>query len=240
MNQKFSKKIQSYFLTGIIVLTPIALTIYIFWKIFIIFDSWMTGFLQFLFVRVFGIANYYHRIPGSGILVMILLIILVGMLTRFYVGRKLLDLGNWIVGKIPFFNSIYMTLKQIMEALFSDKGEVFRKAMLIEYPRKGIYSIGFMTQDTRGKVQNQAPKDLISVFLPTTPNPTSGFLLFVPKEDAIELDMPIEEAIKLVISGGAINPEEVQNSEIIKTEEKTNSLFSFLRKNKKQKEKTGS
>jgi len=240
MSQKFSKKIQRYFLTGIVVLTPIVLTIYIFWKIFIIFDNWMAGILQFLFVRVLGISNYYHRVPGIGILVMILLIILVGILTRLYVGRKLLDLGNWIVGKIPFFNSIYMTLKQIVEALFSDKGEVFRKAVLIEYPRKGIYSIGFMTQDTRGEVQNHSSKDLISIFLPTTPNPTSGFLLFVPKEDAIELNMSIEEAIKLIVSGGAINPEELQDSQSNEISEKNNTLFSFLRKNKNQKEKRGS
>ncbi len=240
MSHKFSKKIQGYFLTGIVVLTPIVLTIYIFWKIFIIFDNWMAGILRVLFVRVFGISNYYHRIPGIGILVVILLIILVGILTRLYVGQKLLDLGNWIAAKIPFFNSIYMTLRQIVEALFSDKGEVFRKAVLIEYPRKGIYSIGFVTQDTKGEVQNHSSKDLISIFLPTAPNPTSGFLLFVPKEDAIELDMSIEEAIKLVISGGAINPEEIQNSHTIETTEKSNSLFSFLQKNKKKKEKTGS
>lgn len=240
MTQKLSKKIQRYFLTGIVVLTPIVLTIYIFWKIFIIFDNWMAGVLQFLFVRILGITNYYHRIPGLGILVMILLIILVGILTRLYVGRKLLDLGNWIAGKIPFFNSIYMTLKQIVEALFSDKGEVFRKAVLIEYPRKGIYSIGFMTQDTRGEVQNRAPKDLISVFIPTTPNPTSGFLLFVPKEDAIELKMSIEDAIKLIVSGGAINPTELQNAQSAENAEKKDSLFSFLRKNKNNNEKHGS
>ena len=234
MTQKISKRIQRHFITGLVVLTPIALSIYIFWKIFVIFDNWMAGFLEFFFVRILGIENYYYRIPGLGILVMILLIILVGILTRLYVGRKLIDLGNWIVGKIPFFNTIYLTLKQITEALFSDKGEVFRKAVLLEYPRKGIYSIAFMTQDTRGEVQNRIEDDLISVFLPTTPNPTSGFLLFVPKKDVTELDMPIEEALKLVISGGAVNPD-LTKAVVVKEEEKESSSFLFFGKRKKKK-----
>ncbi|GBD95068.1 hypothetical protein BMS3Abin05_02688 [bacterium BMS3Abin05] len=238
MTHKIAKKIRRYFLTGIAVLTPIVLTVYIFWKIFIVFDNWMAGILQFLFVRVLGITNYYHRIPGIGILVMILLIILAGILTRMYIGRKLLALGNWIVGKIPFFNSIYNTLKQIVEALFSDKGEVFRKAVLIEYPRKGIYCIAFMTQDTRGEVQERSTKDLISVFLPTTPNPTSGFLLFIPKEDAVELDMPIEEAVKLVISGGAIQIDEKKPDHKPKSSKTFDSFFSFLNKRKKHKQRT--
>ncbi len=232
MTQKISKRLQRHFITGLVVVTPIALSIYIFWKIFVIFDNWMAGLLEFLFVRLLGIENYYYRIPGLGIFVMFLLIILVGILTRLYVGRKLIALGNWIVGKIPFFNTIYLTLKQIMEALFSDKGEVFRKAVLLEYPRKGLYSIAFMTQDTRGEVQNRIEEDLISVFLPTTPNPTSGFLLFVPKKDVKELDMPIEEALKLVISGGAVNPDEAKLSQSEK--ENDTSSFSFFGKKKKK------
>ncbi len=234
MTQKISKRIQRHFITGLVVLTPIALSIYIFWKIFVIFDNWMAGFLAFFFVRILGIENYYYRIPGLGILVMILLIILVGILTRLYVGRKLIDLGNWIVGKIPFFNTIYLTLKQITEALFSDRGEVFRKAVLLEYPRKGIYSIAFMTQDTRGEVQNRIEDDLISVFLPTTPNPTSGFLLFVPKKDVTELNMSIEEALKLVISGGAVNPE-IAKTTPKKEEGKNSSSFLFFGNRKKKK-----
>ena len=91
-----------------------------------------------------------------------------------------------------------------MQALFSEKSEVFKKAVLIEYPRRGIYSVGFFTQDTKGVIQESIEEDVISVFLPTTPNPTSGFLLFVPKEEVIELDLSVEEALKLVVSGGAV------------------------------------
>lgn len=237
MKQKLGKRLQRHFITGLVVITPIALSIYIFWKIFVIFDNWMAGFLEFFFVRVLGIENYYYRIPGLGILVLILLTILIGILTRLYIGRKLIDLGNWIVGKIPFFNTIYLTLKQITEALFSDRGEVFRKAVLLEYPRRGIYSIAFMTQDTRGEVQSRIEDDLISVFLPTTPNPTSGFLLFVPKKDVKELNMSIEEALKLVISGGAVNPEVVQDPQIREEDKSTFSLFGRNKNKKKQDKK---
>ena len=142
-----------------------------------------------------------------GFIALILLIIGTGLLARNYFGKKLIAMGESIVARIPIISRIYSTIQQISQAFFSEKREVFKKAVLFEYPRKGIYSIGFYTQDTRGPVQDALEHDVVSIFLPTTPNPTSGFLLFVPKDEIIDLNLTVEEALKLVISGGAIIPQ---------------------------------
>jgi len=196
------KKIKTYFLAGLLVLIPLALTIFIIWKLFIAIDSLLSGFINNVLERI--------GIPvtsiGLGFISVVLLIFLTGMIAKNYFGRKIIKIGENIVTKIPLINRIYIAIQQISNAFLSEKREVFQKAVLIEYPRKGIYSIGFFTQDTKGEVQDRLNKDVVSVFLPTTPNPTSGFLLFVPKNEVEELDMTIEEALKLVISGGAIVP----------------------------------
>jgi len=190
------KKLKSYFITGLLVLTPLVLTIFIIWKLFFAIDGLLQGFISKRFDD--------QPITGLGFLTIILLILLTGFFARNYFGRKILLIGDNLVSKIPIINRIYIAIQQISQAFLSEKSEVFEKAVLIEYPRKGIHSIGFFTQDTKGEVQDRLDKDVVSVFIPTTPNPTSGFLLFVPKEDAQPLDMSVEEAMKLVISGGAI------------------------------------
>jgi len=196
------KKAKSYFITGLLVLTPLVLTIFIIWKLFVAIDGLLRGFISNMLERV-GVPN---TIYGLGFISIILLILLTGMVARNYFGRKVLKLGEDVLTRIPLINRIYMAIQQISNAFFSEKREVFKRAVLIEYPRKGIYSIGFFTQDTRGEVQERLDRDVVSIFLPTTPNPTSGVLLFVPKTDVTELDISIEEALKLVISGGAIVP----------------------------------
>jgi uncharacterized membrane protein len=196
------KKIKTYFITGLLVLTPLVLTIFLIWKLFIGIDGLLQGFISNMLERVGVPATKY----GLGFISVILLILLTGLIARNYFGRKVIKLGENVLSKIPLISRIYMAIQQISNAFLSEKREVFKKAVLIEYPRKGIYSIGFFTQDTRGEVQERLDRDVVSVFLPTTPNPTSGFLLFVPKSDVTELDISIEEALKLVISGGAIVP----------------------------------
>lgn len=129
------------------------------------------------------------------------------MFARNYFGRKLIELGEWILSTIPIVNKVYRAIQQIAAVFISEKREAFSKAVLFEYPRKGIYSIGFVTRDAGGEVKEKLDKEMVSLFLPTTPNPTSGFLLFVPKDEIIVLDMPIEESLKLIISGGAVLPE---------------------------------
>jgi uncharacterized membrane protein len=202
------KRIRAHFLTGLLVLVPVVLTGYIIWNLFLALDGILGDFTRdWLFDRI-GIELDDRRIPGLGFITLTALIILTGMLTRNYFGKKLVALGEQVVDRIPLINRVYGAIKQISEAFLSTKREVFKKAVLFEYPRKGIYSIGFYTQDTRGTVQDALENDVVSVFLPTTPNPTSGFLLFIPKSEVIELDLSIEEALKLIISGGAIVPKQ--------------------------------
>lgn len=204
------KKLKTYFLAGLIVLIPLVLTIFIIWKLFIGIDSLLQGFISNILKRI-GVPPTNI---GLGFISVILLILLTGMVAKNYFGRKVIKIGENIVAKIPLMNRIYIAIQQISNAFLSEKREVFKKAVLIEYPRKGIYSIGFFTQDTKGEVQKRLKHDVVSVFLPTTPNPTSGFLLFVPKNEVTELNLTIEEALKLVISGGAITPASTYKSQI--------------------------
>lgn len=200
------KKLRTYFLTGLLVLTPIVLTIFIIWKLFFAIDGLLQGFISKHILTRIGFQVTDKPLTGLGFISIILLILLTGFFAKNYVGKKILSWGDVLVAKIPIINRVYMAIQQISQAFLSEKSEVFEKAVLIEYPRKGIYSIGFFTQDTKGEVQNKLDVDVVSIFLPTTPNPTSGFLLFVPKKDTITLEMPVEDALKLVISGGAIVP----------------------------------
>jgi len=156
------------------------------------------------------------QLPGIGIVTLFIIILLTGILARNYFGKKIVDFGEQLVAKIPLINRVYVATKQISQAFFSPKSEVFKKAVLIEFPQKGSYCIGFYTHNTRGPIQNALKEEMVNVFLPTVPNPTTGFLLFVKKAEIIELDLSIEEALKLVISGGII----------MSTEQKTNRVSS--------------
>ncbi len=200
------KKFKTYFLTGLLALTPIVLTIFIIWKLFFAIDGLLQGFINRHVLKWLGLDVPHGNLTGLGFISIILFILITGFFARNYVGKKVLSIGDALVTRIPIINRVYVAIQQISQAFLSEKTEVFKKAVIIEYPRRGIYSIGFFTQDTKGEVQEKLPVDVVSVFLPTTPNPTSGFLLFVPKKDTIEMDMPVEEALKLVISGGAIIP----------------------------------
>ncbi len=202
-----SKRLRNYFVTGLLVLVPISLTIFIIYQLFLKVDSILRDVLYAFLRTQLGIPLGEEPIPGMGFIALILLIIGTGLLARNYFGKKLIAMGESIVARIPIISRIYSTIQQISQAFFSEKREVFKKAVLFEYPRKGIYSIGFYTQDTRGPVQDALEHDVVSIFLPTTPNPTSGFLLFVPKDEIIDLNLTVEEALKLVISGGAIIPQ---------------------------------
>ena len=205
LKSDIAKRFRIYFGTGLLVLAPIALTVWIIYQLFLRIDGILRGLVYKIFHDALGLGS--HPIPGLGFIALLLLITITGALARNYVGRKFISIGERAVSGIPIISRIYGTIQQISRAFLSEKREVFKKAILFEYPRPGIYSIGFFTQDTKGTVQDALEHDVVSVFLPTTPNPTSGFLLFVPKTDIVELDMPVEEALKLVISGGAIVPQ---------------------------------
>jgi uncharacterized membrane protein len=193
------KQVRNIFFAGLLVLTPIAVTAYVFYQLF----SKVDGLLGGKIVELTG-----RTIPGMGFVAVILLILLVGVLARNFIGKKVIQLGDDFVNRIPMINRIYSAVQQLSQAFFSGKRAVFQKAVLIEFPQKGSYCIGFQTSETRGEIQRQTKKELLSVFLPTSPNPTSGYLLFVPKEKVYSLQMTIEEAVKLVISGGSVLPED--------------------------------
>ena len=136
------------------------------------------------------------------------MIIIIGALATGFFARSLVRLGESLVNRLPVVRSVYGATKQIMETVMASQSDAFREVVLIEYPRRGIWAIGFVTGTTRGEVQNLSSETLINVFVPTTPNPTSGFLLFFPRRDLISLDMGVEEAVKMVVSGGIVTPED--------------------------------
>ena len=207
MSSRLTKSIKANLIAGLLVFLPAFFTIWLLWKLFLLVDGFLNETVRQFLLVVLKIQFFRtHDIPGMGFLAVVLMLFLAGLIARNFIGKKIIALANQLVARIPLANKIYIAIDQIAKAFLSGKREVFQKAVLIEYPRKGIYSIGFFTQDTKGPVQNALSADVISVFLPTTPNPTSGFLLFVPKADAIPLDMSIEEALKLVISAGAVVP----------------------------------
>lgn len=199
----FMARIRNYFLTGMVVAAPIGLTIWI--------TRWFIDLIDFWFTPL--LPRQYHPdaylpfdIPGLGLIIAFVLLTLLGALTANIFGRTVLNFGERVVARMPVVRSIYGALKQIFETVVSQSSASFREVGLIEYPRKGIYCIVFITTQTNGEIVARAGQELVSVFLPTTPNPTSGFLLFVPKTDIQVLDMSIEEGAKLIISAGLVEP----------------------------------
>jgi uncharacterized membrane protein len=199
-----AKRLRGYFLTGLLVLTPLGLTIYVVWNLFIAIDGILNKYVTKAIINIFGLQIKLQVFPGLGIFTLLLIIIFVGFITNYYFGRRLLKMSDNFLRRIPFINLIYTTIQQISEAVFKDQNSIFKKAVLVEFPQKGAYAIGFVTQDTQGIIQNTIASESYGVFVPTTPNPTTGFLLFIPKKDVLILDMSIEYALKLVISGGTI------------------------------------
>jgi uncharacterized membrane protein len=196
-------RLRAYFLTGVIVTAPITITIFLVWQ-FIGFVDTRVGEL---IPESYNPETYLpFSLPGLGLLIMLAFLTLVGMLTAGLAGRTLVRMGERLLSRMPVVRSVYGTLKQIFETVLAQSSRSFREVVLIEYPRRGLGAIGFVTGPTRGEIQDRAEEELVNVFLPTTPNPTSGFLLFVPRKDLIHLDMSIEEGIKLVISGGIVAP----------------------------------
>jgi uncharacterized membrane protein len=219
--------LRASFLTGLVVIAPVGLTIWLIWTVI----GWIDGFVWPLVPSAWqpdSIVNYWlnHprfieeggvRVPnpdwigvnvrGVGVIVFLSFTILVGWVAKGYIGRSLIRWAESLVERTPVVRSIYSGIKQISETVFAQSDRNFETACLIEYPRKGIWAIGFISTDTRGEIRAKAHNDdMVSVFVPTTPNPTSGFLLFFPKDDVIELDMSIEDAAKLVISAGLVYP----------------------------------
>lgn len=204
MLKRIRHHIRTYFLTGLLVVVPIGLTSYIL-KIVI---GWADKMLAFAPPRFHPDTYLPFHIPGLGLIITLLLVFLIGMVTTNFIGKKLVQLGEMLVDKIPLVRSIYLLAKQVLETIFSQDKESFKKVVLVEYPRKGLYSIGFVTGVGRGEIQEKTSAHVLNVFIPTSPNPTSGYLIMVPEEEAVPLDMDVDIAFKLILSGGMVTTDE--------------------------------
>jgi len=199
----FGQRMRAYFFAGILIVAPISITFYLAWLFITFVDSKVTPLIP----AHYNPESYLpFAVPGLGLLILVLGLTLVGALTAGFMGRIWVRFSERMLARMPVIRSVYSAVKQIFETVLADQSAAFREAVLVEYPRRGMWAIGFITGRTKGEVQNVTEDECINVFLPTTPNPTSGFLLFVPKPDIVPLSMSVEEAIKMVISGGILTP----------------------------------
>jgi uncharacterized membrane protein len=197
-------RLRNYFLTGIIVAGPVAVTAYIVWWIITTVDGWVEPLVPQAYLP----DNYLpFRVPGYGLVVAIIGLTLLGFLTANLVGRSFLRLGEVVLGRMPLVRGVYRTFKQIFETIFSQSGTSFRKVGLVQFPAKGMWSIVFISSEPSGEVAARLPgEENISVFLPCTPNPTTGFYFYLPRSEVIELPIPVEDGAKLIMSAGLIQP----------------------------------
>ena len=206
-------RLRTSFLTGIVVIAPVALTLWLIWSVIGWFDGFVLPFVpdayrpEQILNTIFGY-DLKLNIRGVGVVVFLVFATLVGWLAKGLIGRSFIKYAENLVNRMPVVRSFYSGIKQIAETVFAQQERSFEKACMIEYPRKGIWAIGFISTTAKGEIaeRNSSKGPMVSVFVPTTPNPTSGFLLFFPKADVIELDMSIEDAAKLVISAGLVYP----------------------------------
>ena len=206
-------RLRTSFLTGIVVIAPVALTLWLIWSVIGWFDGFVLPFVpdayrpEQILNTIFGY-DLNLNIRGVGVVVFLVFATLVGWLAKGLIGRSFIKYAENVVNRMPVVRSFYSGIKQIAETVFAQQERSFEKACMIEYPRKGIWAIGFISTTAKGEIaeRNSSKGPMVSVFVPTTPNPTSGFLLFFPKADIVELDMSIEDAAKLVISAGLVYP----------------------------------
>ena len=191
-------KFRNYFITGVVVLIPLGITLY--------FTLFLINISSKILPKELNPNHYLpYDIPGVEIIISILLITFIGWVSLSFIGKKLLEIFNNILKRIPFLRTVYSAISQMIET-FTKREEGKKNVVLVEYPRKGSWAVGFATKDNTGEITNKTKKNLVNVFIPTTPNPTSGFLLMFPKEEIIYLDMTFEEASKFIVSAGTSNP----------------------------------
>lgn len=192
------KSFKTYLLTGTIILLPLIITIYVLFFLFSMIDNLLIDLF-----KTFG----YQMIPGLGFALTVITVFFTGLIAQNVLGRKIIHYGEKFVLNIPLVKEIYNAIKQVIDAFSVQSKDAFQRVVLVEYPRKGLYALGFVTGVGAGEVQDKTEETVVNVFLPTTPNPTSGFFLMIPKEDLVPLDMTVEEGIKMIISAGVVNPQ---------------------------------
>lgn len=193
------KHLRNSFFAGLLVVVPVAASVAILLGLF----NWVTDMMLPSQLLEAELAFVYRTIA---LVLFVVMVTVVGWVTRLMVGRQLVSIGEALIRRVPFLNTIYNFIKEVSHTLLGGKKTVFERVVLVEYPRPGVYAIGFVTNEGEGEVQAKTKAKVINVFLPTTPNPTSGFLLMIPREQAVDLDMTVAEGMKLVISGGAVVP----------------------------------
>ncbi|PUB12823.1 DUF502 domain-containing protein [Yoonia sediminilitoris] len=210
-------KLRSNFLAGVIIVAPIGMTLWLIWTVVGWVDSWVWPFVPNAYHPEQLVNHFLGRTPenwitvnvrGVGVVIFLIFTVIVGWIGKGIIGRSFLSIGERIVDRMPVVRSVYNAVKQIAETVFSQRDTSFDKACLVEYPRKGIWAIAFVSTNAKGEIDEKLAdgETFTTVFLPTTPNPTSGFLLFLPLRDVKMLDMSVEDAAKLVISAGLVYP----------------------------------
>lgn len=201
-------RFRNYFLTGLVVAGPLAVTVWLVWS----FINWVDDFVRPFIPPAYRPETYLPwPIPGTGLIIAVIVLTLLGFLTANLVGRTLVELGEGLLNRMPIVRPVYKTMKQIFETLFSKTGSSFRKVALVEFPAPGMWSMVFMSQPPSSEMAEKLPEgDHVSVFLPCTPNPTTGFFFFIKRSELIELDISVENAMTLLISAGMVQPEESQ------------------------------
>ncbi|MFN2349049.1 MAG: DUF502 domain-containing protein [Thioalkalivibrio sp.] len=194
--------LRKYLITGLVVWVPLVITFFV---VKFLVDL-MDNSLLLLPPAWRPEALFGFTIPGLGVVLAAAILLLTGLITANLVGRKLMELWEGVLNRIPLVRSIYAAVKQVMETLLGAGGDAFRKVLMIEYPRKGIWTLAFQTGVGVGEVQERTSKEVITVFVPTTPNPTSGFIILVPRDEVVELDMSVEDGLKFVMSLGVVSP----------------------------------
>ena len=196
--------LKNIFLTGLAVIVPLGLTIYI--LVFLI--GMMDGLLTVIPRKFHPTALIGFHIPGLGIIITILLIFICGLITKSMIGNRLVLYGEGLLDKIPIVRSIHMAIKKIVDSMVLYRSRSFKKVVLVEFPRKGAYAVAFMTGVPGNEINAKTGRRCVSVYVPTTPNPTSGYFIIFPEDEVVKLDMSVEDAFTLIISGGIVNPPE--------------------------------
>lgn len=208
-------RLRRYGLTGLAVVAPAGLTVYILYTLVTLLDGWLIQI-----VPATWRPEYYlgYPIAGTGLVAGVLVILIIGMLTRNFVGTWLVKQAEGVIDNIPLVGSMYGAIKQIIDTVTASQTDAFRDVVLVEYPRKGMWALGFLTGRTKGQIQKITDDEVVNIFVPTTPNPTSGFLLFVPRKDITLLDMTVEQGIKMVVSGGIVTPTMAEGKAAVKAQ----------------------
>ncbi|MHB1666734.1 MAG: DUF502 domain-containing protein [Thiomonas sp.] len=203
-------RLKNFFMAGLLVWLPLTITIWVLWQLLSVFDGIFRAMVGALSAVAPGLAPALDRlmdIPGVGVVLVLAAILLTGVLVANIVGQWWLARWDGLLARIPIVKSIYSSVKQVSDTLFSSSGQAFRQAVMVQYPRAGSWTIAFVTGTPAGEVAEHLPGEHISVYVPTTPNPTSGFFLMVPRAEVMELAMSVDEALKYVISMGVVAPQ---------------------------------